>query len=192
MSLKWQEDKGELKPFSLWDMRQLYSDAKLPFGRVSGFLYLFFSFLVFIMAIYLMAKNWYSTTWYMLVIDFAVAIIVSFIVFRDQNPKDRAVISRCGRTIFALSAVLELAGFLWARVELGEYWGAMLVLLILAIAYTSYFLGLVFATGTSMVRLRRNGGAGVDFTYDETENSPSEASLHGVKKKTKKKGKKKK
>lgn len=192
MGLKWQEDKGELQPFSLWDIRQLYSDAKLPFGKLSGFLYLGFSFLVFILAIFLMTKNWYQTTWYVLVIALALAIIVAYIVFRDQSPKDRAVIHRCGRTIFAITAVLELAGFLWARVSLGENWGAKLILLVLAIVYTSYFMGAAFATGTSMIGIRRNGGSGFEFTYNETENTPSEASLHGVKKKTKKKGKKKK
>ncbi len=184
----------KLEPFCLWDLRAMYRDAHITMGRISAYPYVFCSVVIFVAAAFMMVKAWYQDSWYFLVLDVVLVIIVAALTFRNQSPRDRAVINRSGLACFIISVVLELAGFFYGGTPLGEEHGARVILMVLGFVYTSYFLSAVVTTGTSMVYIKRAGGTLRDFTFEEQDdenNAPSDASLHGVKKVKKKKTRKK-
>ncbi len=184
----------KLEPFCLWDLRAMYRDAHITMGRISAYPYVFCSVVIFVAAALMMIKAWYQKSWYFLILDVILVIIVAALSYRNQSPRDRAVINRCGLACFIISVVLELAGFFYGDTTIGGEHGARVILMVLGFVYTSYFLSAVVTTGTSMVLIKRAGGSLVNFTFeeqDEENNGPSEASLHGVKKVKKKKTRKK-
>jgi len=182
----------ELDPFCLWDIRALYRDAKLPFGKLSGALYLICTFVIFFFAVRMTFDAWFSTTWMILILGVVVGIVIAIIVFRGQSPRDLPTTKRSGRTIFVFLLVFQLAAFLWGHNTLNpEAPWLTVALVIIAFLFMAYVVSGVITTLTSMIKIKAAGGTVREFTYDPTDDkkAPSQASMHGVKKKKRKKGK---